>query len=73
MPAATIGALLQRLHRLSADGRPVGRRMAFRRFFSGNNKMTDYLPKLTALHALFERGERVNDQPVCHDGQRLVY
>ena len=35
--------------------------------------MTSYLPKLTALHALFERGERVNDQPVCHDGQRLVY
>ena len=23
--------------------------------------MTSYLPKLTALHALFERGERVND------------
>ncbi len=29
--------------------------------------------KLTALHALFERGERVNDRPVCHNGQRLVY
>ena len=35
--------------------------------------MTSHLPKLTALHALFEHGGRVNDHPVCHDGKRLVH
>ena len=35
--------------------------------------MTIPLPKLTALHALFEHGARFKDHPMCHDGQRLVH
>jgi acyl-coenzyme A synthetase/AMP-(fatty) acid ligase/3-hydroxymyristoyl/3-hydroxydecanoyl-(acyl carrier protein) dehydratase len=33
--------------------------------------MTMRAPNLTPLHRLFESGRR-DDQPVCHDGQRLV-